>query len=104
MTYDSEPGYQFLELNLLHFRSTFLLMFFLRKVVVKVLCPDFIPLKTTLPATALRRFKSPGESFEPGLDTILLRLVVEPFSDSIVMVIPDVPDAPSEVVGQTHLA
>ena len=66
-------------------------------------CPEFV-LYSTLPAAALRRFKSPGESFELGLDTILSRLVVEPFSDSTVMVIPDVPDAPSAVVGQTHLA
>ena len=64
----------------------------------------FIPLRTFLPATALRRFKSSGESFELGLDTILSRLVVEPFSDSTVMVIPDVPGAPSAEVGHTHLA
>ena len=40
-----------------------------------------------------------------GLDTILSRLVVEPFSDSTVMAIPEAPDAEiaSVAVGQTHL-
>lgn len=67
------------------------------------LCALF-PEEQPLPAATLRRFKSSGESFELGLDTILSRLVVEPFSDSTVMVIPEVPDAPSAVVGHTHLA
>lgn len=58
-----------------------------------------------LPAAVLRRFKSSEESLELGLDTILSRLVVEPISDSTVMVIPEFPDADtaSAAVGHTHL-
>lgn len=58
-----------------------------------------------LPAAVLRRFKSSGESLELVLDTILSRLVVEPLSDSTVMVMPEFPnaDTASAPVGHTHL-
>ena len=58
-----------------------------------------------LPDASLRRLTSSGESFELVLDTTLSRAEVEPFSDSTVMEIPELPDndISSAAVGHTHL-
>ena len=54
---------------------------------------------------SLRRFTSSGDSFEVGLEATISRPEDEPFSESTVMEIPELPDTrtSSEVLGHTHL-
>lgn len=55
---------------------------------------------------SLRRFTSSGDSFELGLEATISRPEGEPFSESTVMEIPELPDTKtsSEVLGHTHLS
>lgn len=54
---------------------------------------------------SLRRFTSSGDSFELGLGETISRPEDEPFSESTVMEIPELPETTtsSEVLGHTHL-
>ena len=54
---------------------------------------------------SLRRFTSSGDSFVLGLEETISRPEDEPFSESTVMEIPELPDTKtsSEVLGHTHL-
>lgn len=54
---------------------------------------------------SLRRFTSSGDSFELVLEAAISRPEDEPFSESTVMEIPELPDTKtsSEVLGHTHL-
>ena len=54
---------------------------------------------------SLRRFTSSGDSFELGLEATISSPEDEPFSESTVMEIPEIPDTKtsSEEVGHTHL-